>query len=201
MGRDTYSRKNLRVLTSVDYAKMSDEDKAKESEPASRWRLRAELDPPRGQGPRLLRGARPQREDLRDHADPRARARRHAVRPRRPAGRRQPEPEVTLMLTCESRKGDRADGSTRPAQPSGAAATVSCWRHWTAGPRASPSSPRHCRPADRSDGYAIQAAVAGTLRSARRRLEDRGDEPRRPGAHRRRRPARRLAARGPRRDR
>ena len=32
-GRDTYSRKNLRVLTSVDYAKMSDEDKKKESNP------------------------------------------------------------------------------------------------------------------------------------------------------------------------
>jgi type 1 glutamine amidotransferase len=32
-GRDTYSRKNLRVLTSVDYAKMSAEDKAKEQNP------------------------------------------------------------------------------------------------------------------------------------------------------------------------
>jgi type 1 glutamine amidotransferase len=32
-GRDTYSRKNLRVLTSVDYAKMSDEDKKKEQFP------------------------------------------------------------------------------------------------------------------------------------------------------------------------
>jgi len=32
-GRETYSRKNLRVLTSVDYAKMSDEDKKKESNP------------------------------------------------------------------------------------------------------------------------------------------------------------------------
>jgi type 1 glutamine amidotransferase len=32
-GRDTYSRKNLRVLKSVDYAKMSDEDKKKESNP------------------------------------------------------------------------------------------------------------------------------------------------------------------------
>ena len=82
MGRETYSRKNLRVLTSIDYAKMSAEDKAKESNPQGRRRLRAELDPPRGQGPRLLRSARPQREDLRDHADARARARRHAVRPR-----------------------------------------------------------------------------------------------------------------------
>ena len=33
MGRDTYSRKNLRVLTSIDYAKMSDKDKAKEQNP------------------------------------------------------------------------------------------------------------------------------------------------------------------------
>jgi type 1 glutamine amidotransferase len=32
-GRETYSRKNLRVLTSIDYAKMSDEDKKKESNP------------------------------------------------------------------------------------------------------------------------------------------------------------------------
>jgi type 1 glutamine amidotransferase len=34
-GRDTYSRTNLRVLTSVDYAKMSAEDKAKEQYPRS----------------------------------------------------------------------------------------------------------------------------------------------------------------------
>jgi type 1 glutamine amidotransferase len=33
MGRETYSRKNLRVLTSIDYAKMSAEDKAKEQNP------------------------------------------------------------------------------------------------------------------------------------------------------------------------
>jgi type 1 glutamine amidotransferase len=32
-GRETYSRANLRVLTSVDYAKMSAEDKAKENHP------------------------------------------------------------------------------------------------------------------------------------------------------------------------
>jgi type 1 glutamine amidotransferase len=32
-GRDTYSRQNLRVLTSVDYAKMSEEDKKKEQYP------------------------------------------------------------------------------------------------------------------------------------------------------------------------
>lgn len=32
-GRDTYSRENLRVLTSVDYAQMSAEDKAKEQYP------------------------------------------------------------------------------------------------------------------------------------------------------------------------
>jgi type 1 glutamine amidotransferase len=35
MGRETYSRKNLRVLTSIDYAKMTAEDKAKESNPRS----------------------------------------------------------------------------------------------------------------------------------------------------------------------
>lgn len=33
MGRDTYSRENLRVLTSIDYAKMSPADKAKEQHP------------------------------------------------------------------------------------------------------------------------------------------------------------------------
>jgi type 1 glutamine amidotransferase len=32
-GRDTYSRQNLKVLTSIDYAKMSAEDKAKEQNP------------------------------------------------------------------------------------------------------------------------------------------------------------------------
>jgi len=32
-GRETYSRKNLRVLTSIDYAKMTDEDKKKEQNP------------------------------------------------------------------------------------------------------------------------------------------------------------------------
>jgi 2-keto-4-pentenoate hydratase len=40
----------------------------------------------------------------------------------------------------------------------GAAATL-LWRHWTAGTRI-PQLPDRCRPADRSDGYAIQAAVA-----------------------------------------
>jgi type 1 glutamine amidotransferase len=33
MGREVYSRQNLRVLTSIDYAKMTPEDKAKESNP------------------------------------------------------------------------------------------------------------------------------------------------------------------------
>ena len=33
MGRDTYSRQNVRVLTSVDYSKMCDEDKKKEVNP------------------------------------------------------------------------------------------------------------------------------------------------------------------------
>jgi type 1 glutamine amidotransferase len=32
-GRETYSRKNLRVLTSIDYAKMTEEDKKKEQNP------------------------------------------------------------------------------------------------------------------------------------------------------------------------
>ncbi len=40
-----------------------------------------------------------------------------------------------------------------------AAATL-LWGHWTASTRI-PELPEHCRPADRSDGYAIQSAVAG----------------------------------------
>ena len=39
-----------------------------------------------------------------------------------------------------------------------AAATI-LWGHWTASTRLS-ELPDHCRPADRSDGYAVQAAVA-----------------------------------------
>ena len=34
-GMDTWSRENLHILTSIDYAKMSDEDKAKEDFPRS----------------------------------------------------------------------------------------------------------------------------------------------------------------------
>jgi 2-keto-4-pentenoate hydratase len=39
------------------------------------------------------------------------------------------------------------------------AAAAILWGHWTASTRLS-ELPDHCRPADRSDGYAIQAAVA-----------------------------------------
>ena len=46
--QDSFSRENVHVLTSIDYAKMSDADKAKEPAPrAHRPRLRPELDPPR----------------------------------------------------------------------------------------------------------------------------------------------------------
>jgi 2-keto-4-pentenoate hydratase len=44
--------------------------------------------------------------------------------------------------------------------PAISAAATLLWRHWTAGTTL-PELPHHCRPADRSDGYAIQAAVAG----------------------------------------
>ena len=40
----------------------------------------------------------------------------------------------------------------------GAAAAL-LWQHWAASTRI-PELPEHCRPADRSDGYAVQAAVA-----------------------------------------
>ena len=88
MARDTYSRKNLHVLTSIDYAKMTRRGQGEGVEPASRRRLRPELDSPRRQGPRLLRSARPQRKDLREHADSRAHAGWNAVCSRRSAGRR-----------------------------------------------------------------------------------------------------------------
>ena len=52
-------RQNLRVLTSIDYSKMSAEDKSQGTEPAVRRRLRAQLDPSRGEGPCVLRSARP----------------------------------------------------------------------------------------------------------------------------------------------
>ena len=100
--RDTYSRQNLKVLTSIDYAKMSAEDKAKEQNPrpdgdyALSW-IRRE-----GQGPRLLRSPRAQRKDLRDQADARAHHCRHAVRARRSA----------RPTTPPARRG-KVDGSRR----------------------------------------------------------------------------------------
>ena len=93
-GMDTWSRTNLHILTSIDYDKMSDADKAKEDYPRERPRLRPELDPPRGQGPHLLRSPRPQRARLRHQADVGARPGGRAIRHRRPEGRRQPQRET-----------------------------------------------------------------------------------------------------------
>ena len=83
-GRDTYSRSNLRVLTSVDYSRMSAEDKAKENNPradgdyALSW-IRAE-----GKG-RVFYEAHGHNENVYAHKlFARARAGRDAVRPRRP---------------------------------------------------------------------------------------------------------------------
>ena len=56
--QNSFSRKNVHVLTSIDYDKMSPEDKAKESNPRTRCRLRAQLYPSRGSGARVLRRAR-----------------------------------------------------------------------------------------------------------------------------------------------
>ena len=85
-GRDTYSRENLRVLTSIDYAAMSAEDKAKEQYPradgdyALSW-IRRE-----GQGRVFyMRTATTRRST--HQAAARAPARGHAVRARRSAGR------------------------------------------------------------------------------------------------------------------
>src|SRR5262249_38461506 len=55
---------------------------------AQRSRLRAELDPPRGQGPPVLRSPWPPRAELRHQAVSRARPGRRPVRDRRPEGRR-----------------------------------------------------------------------------------------------------------------
>ena len=52
--QDSFSRKNVHVLTSIDYDKMSAADKAKELESAHRWRLCAQLHSPRRPGPRVL---------------------------------------------------------------------------------------------------------------------------------------------------
>ncbi len=87
-GRDTYSRQNVRVLTSVDYAKMSAEDKAKEQYPrpdgdyALSW-IRRE-----GKG-RVFYEAHGHNEKIYAlTTDPRARPPRHAARARRPGSRR-----------------------------------------------------------------------------------------------------------------
>ena len=55
--QDSFSRQNVRVLTSVDYDKMraGDQGDGAGRNRADRRRLRAELHPPRRQGPRLLR--------------------------------------------------------------------------------------------------------------------------------------------------
>ena len=102
-GREVYSRKNLRVLTSVDMAAMSAEDKAKEQFPRPDGDTRAQLDPCRAEGPRLLHVARPQREGLRQPGAAAAPARRPPVRHRRPAGRRHAEQQVTRAVRRLSR--------------------------------------------------------------------------------------------------
>ncbi len=78
---------------------------------AHRSRLRAQLDPPRRAGPRLLRGARPQREELRDQADARARARRHPVRAGRSQGRRQPRARSRRRPPRSSRRNRAGSAS------------------------------------------------------------------------------------------
>ena len=103
MGRDTYSRKNLRVLTSIDYAKMSDKDKAKEQNPradgdyALSW-IRRE-----GKGRVFYEAHGHNEKNYADPAAARARARGHAVRSRRPAGRRFIQARSNAMLNAECR--------------------------------------------------------------------------------------------------
>ena len=92
--QDSFSRTNVHVLTSIDYDKMSAEDKAKETDPrtdhdyALSW-IRRE-----GKG-RLFYMAHGHDERIyADDADARAPARRHPVRARRSEGRRQSEREA-----------------------------------------------------------------------------------------------------------
>ncbi len=91
--QDSFSRTNVHVLTSVDYDSdaAGDEGHGAGGDGAHRRRLRAELHPSRGQGPRVLRGERPRREHLRDEEHEPALPRAHAVRHGRPQGGRQPE--------------------------------------------------------------------------------------------------------------
>ena len=58
LSMDTWSRENLRVLTSVDYSKMSDADKAKENFPRSDHDYGMSWIPSRREGPRVLLRAR-----------------------------------------------------------------------------------------------------------------------------------------------
>ncbi len=91
---NSFSRKNVHVLTSINYDKMSFMDKLKESNPRPDHDFGLSWIKKDGQGRVFYMALGPRRADLRDEADARAPARGHAVRARRPEGRRQPEPEV-----------------------------------------------------------------------------------------------------------
>jgi hypothetical protein len=92
--QESFSRKNVHVLTSVDYDKMSAEDKAKEPNPRTDHDYALELDPARGQG-RLFYEAHGHHE--RYYAvtsDAGAHPRRHPVRDRRSQGGLTPERQI-----------------------------------------------------------------------------------------------------------
>ena len=90
-GMDTWSRENLHVLTSIDYAKMSDADKAKEANPRADHDYGLSWIKRDGKG-RVFYEAHGHNERIYAiTAAARARARRHAVRHRRPEGGRHAE--------------------------------------------------------------------------------------------------------------
>ena len=84
--QESFSRENVHVLTSIDYSKMSDADKAKEPTPRTDHDYALSYIRREGQRPLLLHGARAQRTQLCGDATPRAPARGCPVCARRPEG-------------------------------------------------------------------------------------------------------------------
>ena len=85
---DTYSRDNLRVLTSVDYSKMSEADRVKESYPRSDHDYPLSWVRRDGNGRVFYTALGQRREDVLPQAGQRAAAGGHPVRARRPEGGR-----------------------------------------------------------------------------------------------------------------
>ena len=93
-GMDTWSRKNLHILTSIDYDKMSDADKAKEDYPRADHDYGLSWIRREGKGRVFYEAHGHSETRLRHQADAGARPGGHAIRPRRSEGRRQPQRET-----------------------------------------------------------------------------------------------------------